>query len=293
MRACPSRRPGWSAYTAGWAASSLTPSGTARPTRFRPTRSGSSTRTVSSGADGSSPTSRSRRLREGLEDIRSGRNLRTGELYEIDEDYRRAPEAQRLPLPRRLADRRGLPRPPLASRDHGQGRAAPGRAASALLARPGLLQAGAASRGRDLAPGLFVLDALVPRRARDLLGGPRRRDPRERLRALRARQPPLGPPPEDLAHEGDGRGARSTSSRSRPPPFALSPWWSAAGECLFHHSHTVHGSYGNRSDGPRRGVVVNFMRPDTRCGDGDHPLLTGVPLIPKGAVIEGDYFPML
>ncbi len=66
-----------------------------------------------------------------------------------------------------------------------------------------------------------------------------------------------------------------------------------AGECTFHHSHTVHGSYGNRSDRPRRGVVLNFMRPDTRCADGTGPLLTGVPVIPEGEVIEGDYFPLL
>src|SRR5512135_2381607 len=31
-------------------------------------------------------------LREGLEAIRTGRNPRTDELYEVDEDYRRAPE---------------------------------------------------------------------------------------------------------------------------------------------------------------------------------------------------------
>jgi hypothetical protein len=66
-----------------------------------------------------------------------------------------------------------------------------------------------------------------------------------------------------------------------------------AGECSFHHSHTVHGSYGNRSDRPRRGVVLNFMRPDTRSADGEAPLLTGVPVIPEGEVIAGDHFPLL
>jgi hypothetical protein len=35
------------------------------------------------------------------------------------------------------------------------------------------------------------------------------------------------------------------------------------------------------------------MRPDTRCADGTAPLLTGAPVIPEGAVIEGDYFPLL
>jgi hypothetical protein len=73
-----------------------------------------------------------------------------------------------------------------------------------------------------------------------------------------------------------------------PVPMVLK-----AGECLFHHSHTVHGSYGNRSDRPRRGVVLNFMRSDTRSADGSAPLLTGVPVVPEGEVIEGDYFPLL
>ena len=46
-----------------------------------------------------------------------------------------------------------------------------------------------------------------------------------------------------------------------------------AGECTFHTLHTVNGSYGNRSDRPRRAVVLNFMKSDTRSGDGVSPLL--------------------
>jgi len=66
-----------------------------------------------------------------------------------------------------------------------------------------------------------------------------------------------------------------------------------AGEASFHHSHTVHGSYANSSDRPRRAVVLNYMDPETRCADGSRPLLKGVPLIPEGALIEGDYFPVV
>jgi len=40
-------------------------------------------------------------------------------------------------------------------------------------------------------------------------------------------------------------------------------------------------------------VVLNFMRPDTRSAEGREPLLVGVPIIPEGAVIEGDHFPLL
>jgi len=66
-----------------------------------------------------------------------------------------------------------------------------------------------------------------------------------------------------------------------------------AGECTFHHPHTVHGSHANRSNRPRRGVVLNFMRPDTRSAEGHEPLLSGVPIIPEGEIIEGDHFPVL
>lgn len=66
-----------------------------------------------------------------------------------------------------------------------------------------------------------------------------------------------------------------------------------AGEASVHHSHVVHGSYQNRSDGPRRSLVINYMHPDTRSADGTSPLLRGVPLIPEGAVIEGRHFPLV
>ena len=66
-----------------------------------------------------------------------------------------------------------------------------------------------------------------------------------------------------------------------------------AGEASLHHSHTVHGSFGNRSERPRRAIVLNYMGPETRCAEGSTPLLAGVPPTPEGAVIEGDYFPIV
>lgn len=66
-----------------------------------------------------------------------------------------------------------------------------------------------------------------------------------------------------------------------------------AGEASVHHSHAVHGSFENSSDRGRRSLVVNYMHPDTRCGDGTRPLLRGVPLLPEGAVIEGRHFPLI
>jgi ectoine hydroxylase-related dioxygenase (phytanoyl-CoA dioxygenase family) len=66
-----------------------------------------------------------------------------------------------------------------------------------------------------------------------------------------------------------------------------------AGQASFHHSHTLHGSYQNSSDRPRRAVVLNYMGAETRCADGSQPLLKGVPVIPEGEIIQGDYFPIV
>lgn len=79
----------------------------------------------------------------------------------------------------------------------------------------------------------------------------------------------------------------------RREAFAPVPVRLRAGEASIHHSHTVHGSHPNCADRPRRALVINAMHPDTRCADGSRPLLRGVPLLPEGAVIEGDHFPLV
>lgn len=65
-----------------------------------------------------------------------------------------------------------------------------------------------------------------------------------------------------------------------------------AGHASFHHPMTVHGSYENRSESPRRGVVVNFIRDGVRSNTNE-PLLDGIPIIPMGSKIEGQFFPLL
>ena len=65
-----------------------------------------------------------------------------------------------------------------------------------------------------------------------------------------------------------------------------------AGEASFHHPMTVHGSYENNSDRPRRGIVLNFMRDGVRSNTNE-PLLAGVPVIPMGQKLEGQFFPLL
>jgi hypothetical protein len=64
------------------------------------------------------------------------------------------------------------------------------------------------------------------------------------------------------------------------------------GQCSFHHPLTVHGSYENRSDRPRRATLVNAFRDGVRSA-ADEPLLAGVPPIPKGHKMEGRFFPLL
>jgi ectoine hydroxylase-related dioxygenase (phytanoyl-CoA dioxygenase family) len=73
----------------------------------------------------------------------------------------------------------------------------------------------------------------------------------------------------------------------RPVPVELK-----RGQCSFHHPLTVHGSYENRSDRPRRATLVNAFRDGVRSAS-DEPLLTGVPVVPKGQKMEGRFFPLL
>ena len=65
-----------------------------------------------------------------------------------------------------------------------------------------------------------------------------------------------------------------------------------AGECSFHHPFMVHGSYANRTARPRRAVVINAFR-DGVVSASDTPLLEGVPTIPNGRKINGQFFPLL
>ena len=73
----------------------------------------------------------------------------------------------------------------------------------------------------------------------------------------------------------------------RPMPIELK-----RGQCSFHHPLTVHGSYENRSDRPRRATLVNVFR-DGVCSASNEPLLAGAPVIPIGQKMEGQFFPLL
>jgi len=64
------------------------------------------------------------------------------------------------------------------------------------------------------------------------------------------------------------------------------------GQCAFHHPLMVHGSYENRTDGQRRATVINVVRDGVRSAS-DTPLLEGVPPVPPGQKLDGQFFPFL
>jgi ectoine hydroxylase-related dioxygenase (phytanoyl-CoA dioxygenase family) len=65
-----------------------------------------------------------------------------------------------------------------------------------------------------------------------------------------------------------------------------------AGECSFHHPLMVHGSYRNTTERPRRATVINVFRDGVESASNDE-LLAGVPPVPKGEKMGGQFFPML
>lgn len=65
-----------------------------------------------------------------------------------------------------------------------------------------------------------------------------------------------------------------------------------AGECSFHHPLMVHGSKENKTASPRRATVINVVR-DGVGSVTDEPLLAGVPPIPPGEPLGGQFFPLL
>ena len=64
------------------------------------------------------------------------------------------------------------------------------------------------------------------------------------------------------------------------------------GEAVFHHARTMHGSGPNDTQHPRRGTVINVFK-DGVMSNADEPLLVGVPVIPRGQKMQGQFFPLL
>ena len=85
---------------------------------------------------------------------------------------------------------------------------------------------------------------------------------------------------------------RTVLSPEQERAFVPVPAEMKRGQCSFHHPLMVHGSYENRSDRPRRATLVNAFRDGVQSAS-DDPLLAGVPAIPKGQSMGGQFFPLL
>jgi ectoine hydroxylase-related dioxygenase (phytanoyl-CoA dioxygenase family) len=231
-------------------------------------------------------------LRAALERIRTGENPRLGELYEIDEDYRRAPDQNVFhflgawlieaafhdilwhpAITVKASQLLGTPRVRLW---HDQVFYKPARHPGVVTWHQDYSYWTRAAPPRHVTCWIGLDDSTlengcvhyVPKSHRwNLLPKVSLTQDMDAIKSVMT--------PEQLAE-------------FRPAPMILK-----AGECTFHHSHMLHGSWGNASDRPRRAVVLNFMHPETRCADGQNPLLFGVPIIPEGEIIQGDYFPIV
>ena len=67
-----------------------------------------------------------------------------------------------------------------------------------------------------------------------------------------------------------------------------------AGHCHFHHCRTFHGSYGNKTDNPRRSYIMHLMPGYTRrLGDNWNERMGNVETVDVGEVVQGPDYPEL
>jgi ectoine hydroxylase-related dioxygenase (phytanoyl-CoA dioxygenase family) len=91
---------------------------------------------------------------------------------------------------------------------------------------------------------------------------------------------------------GDMDGIQSYLSEAQKAQFKPIPIELKKGFGTFHHPLLVHGSYENKSNRPRRAIVINVFA-DGVISDSNEELLHGVPIIPKGEKMKGQFFPLL
>ena len=91
---------------------------------------------------------------------------------------------------------------------------------------------------------------------------------------------------------GDLMGIENYLTVEQRKNFKPIPVETKAGEAIFHHPLTLHGSGENKSDKPRRAFVINVFA-DGVVSDSNDVLLTGVSPVPKGEKMQGQFFPLL
>jgi hypothetical protein len=91
---------------------------------------------------------------------------------------------------------------------------------------------------------------------------------------------------------GDMESIKSVLKPWQYDKFTPTPVPLKKGHATFHHPLTIHGSFENRSAFPRRAVVLNVFL-DGTFSSSDESLLKGVPPVPKGQSLSGQFFPLL
>jgi len=91
---------------------------------------------------------------------------------------------------------------------------------------------------------------------------------------------------------GDLHGIVDYLTEEQKQQFKPVPVETKAGYGIFHHPLTLHGSGENKSSSPRRAFVINVIA-DGVASESNEPLLTGVPVVPKGEKLDGQFFPLL
>lgn len=91
---------------------------------------------------------------------------------------------------------------------------------------------------------------------------------------------------------GEMGGIMDCLTKEQKAEFKPVPIEMKKGYGSFHHPLMVHGSYENKSNRSRRAFVLNVFA-DGTISDTDEELLTGVPVVPKGEKMQGQFFPLL
>ncbi|MEX2511534.1 MAG: phytanoyl-CoA dioxygenase family protein [Cyclobacteriaceae bacterium] len=91
---------------------------------------------------------------------------------------------------------------------------------------------------------------------------------------------------------GDMEGLMDYLTEKQKKEFKPVPIEMKKGYGSFHHPLMVHGSYENKSDRSRRAFVLNVFADGTQSNTND-VLLDGVPVIPPGETLKGQFFPLL
>ena len=91
---------------------------------------------------------------------------------------------------------------------------------------------------------------------------------------------------------GDLMGIMDYLTAEQRTQFHPVPVETKAGEAIFHHPLTLHGSGENKSNQPRRAFVINAFA-DGVYSNSNESLLNGVPVINKGEKMQGQFFPLL